>query len=91
MLIQDRQIIGSGVLLPRAAGLREFFTRPDRLPQDQRVDLPEIQESFRVSFSEEALAAAYEETRDTTQKTRPSDEPEANEFRMRAYRDMAAL
>lgn len=91
MLIQDRQIIGGGVTPPRAAALRDLFARPDRLPPEQRVDLPEIQESFRVSFSDAALAAAYEETRDTTQKTRPTDEPEATAFRLRAYQDVAAL
>ena len=38
--------------------LRELSTRQDRVPTDQRVDLPEIQESFRVSFSDEARANA---------------------------------
>lgn len=33
--------------------LREIAPRQDRIPVDERVDLPEIQESFRVSFSEE--------------------------------------
>ena len=34
--------------------MRELAVRQDRLPQDERIDLPEIQESFRVSFSDEA-------------------------------------
>ncbi|NTV70616.1 MAG: hypothetical protein HGA71_10765 [Azonexaceae bacterium] len=34
--------------------LREIATRSDRVPVAERVDLPEIQESFRVSFSNEA-------------------------------------
>lgn len=38
--------------------LRELAVRQDRLPQDERIDLPEIQESFRVSFSDEARAAS---------------------------------
>ena len=37
--------------------LRELAVRQDRLPQDERIDLPEIQESFRVSISDEARAA----------------------------------
>jgi hypothetical protein len=38
--------------------LRELAPRQDRLPVDERIDLPEIQESFRVSFSDEARAAS---------------------------------
>ena len=37
--------------------LRELAARQDRVAPDQRVDLPEIQESFRVSFSDEARAS----------------------------------
>lgn len=33
--------------------LREVAPRSDRVPADDRVDLPEIQESFRVSFSDQ--------------------------------------
>ena len=40
---------------PQRAGniLREVAPRADRVPADERVDLPEIQESFRVSFSDQ--------------------------------------
>lgn len=34
--------------------LREIAPRGDRPPVDDQVDLPEIQESFRVSFSDES-------------------------------------
>lgn len=71
MLIQDRQFTGLAVSPMRSGVLREFVPRQDRVPRDQRVDLPEIQESFRVSFSEQALAAAIEAERDVPQKTRP--------------------
>lgn len=53
----------SPLLLPsinnnRSVVLRELAPRTDRIPRDQRVDVPEIQESFRVNFSNAALAAA---------------------------------
>jgi hypothetical protein len=36
-----------------SALLRDIAPRQDRVPVDDRVDLPEIQESFRVSFSDQ--------------------------------------
>jgi len=71
--------------------LREFVMRQDRIPNDQRVDLPEIQESFRVSFSNGALAAAAEESRNVLQKPGPTDEGGATELKLKAYVDIAMM
>ena len=75
----------------RNAVLREFILRQDRIPNDQRVDIPEIQESFRVSFSQGALAAAAEENRNVLQKPGPSDEGGAAELKLRAYVTIARM
>ena len=75
----------------RSRILREFVIRQDRPPPDQRVDLPEIQESVRVSFSDAALAAAAEDARSVLQKPRPTDEQGAAGERLRAYLAIAAL
>ena len=91
MLIQN---ISNPNVRPNALGavvLREFTLPKDRLPRDERVDLPEIQESFRVNFSEAALAASAEGVRDVLQISRPTDEQGATELKLRAYMAIAAL
>ncbi len=91
MLIQN---ISNPNVRPNALGavvLREFTLPKDRLPRDERVDLPEIQESFRVNFSEAALAASAEGVRDVLQIARPTDEQGATELKLRAYMAIAAL
>ncbi len=91
MLIQN---ISNPNVRPNALGavvLREFTLPKDRLPRDERVDLPEIQESFRVNFSEAALAASAEGVRDALQIARPTDEQGATELKLRAYMAIAAL
>lgn len=75
----------------RSGILREFVMRQDRPARDQRVDLPEIQESFRVSFSDAALAASVEDVRTVLQKARPTDELGATERQLQAYLAIAAL
>ena len=66
--------------------LRELAPRQDRLPVDERVDLPEIQESFRVSFSDEARAASITGARNETQAGNS-----VADRRLDAYRAIAAL
>ena len=66
--------------------LRELTPRQDRLPVDERVDLPEIQESFRVSFSDEARAASITGARNETQAGNS-----VADRRLDAYRAIAAL
>ena len=91
MQILDRQIQNSTLSPLRSAVLREFVMPPDRLPRDQRFDLPEIQESFRVNFSDAALAASAEGPRTVMQKARPTDEQGATELLLRAYLAIAEL
>jgi hypothetical protein len=74
----------------RGSILREFVPRGDRVPRDQRVDAPEIQESFRVNFSNAALAAASGSVREATQRPTATDDG-GSDLRLRTYRDMAAL
>ena len=66
--------------------LCELAPRQDRLPVDERVDLPEIQESFRVSFSDEARAASITGARNETQAGNS-----VADRRLDAYRAIAAL
>ncbi|MBS1145658.1 MAG: hypothetical protein H6R14_3064 [Proteobacteria bacterium] len=91
MQIQDRPPPNLTPSPLRNVALREFVMRQDRVPRDQRVDLPEIQESFRVSFSDAALAASVEDTRNVMQKATPTDERGAAELQLRAYLAIAAL
>ena len=66
--------------------LRELAPRQDRLPVDERVDLPEIQESFRVSFSDEARAAGMS----GAGNERPAGNS-VSDRRLDAYRAIAGL
>lgn len=91
MLPLDRALSYSTATPLRSGLLREFIMRAERPARDQRVDLPEIQESFRVSFSDAALAASSEGTRTVLQKARPTDEQGATELQLRAYVAIAAL
>lgn len=91
MLPLDRLPTSPTLSTLRGGLLREFVMRQDRIPNDQRVDLPEIQESFRVSFSQGALAAAAEENRNVLQKPGPTDEGGATELKLRAYVAIARM
>lgn len=75
----------------RTGVIREFTMRQDRPPPDLRIDMPEIQESFRVSFSEAALAASAEGNRDVLNKPGPTDEGAATELKLRAYLFVGSL
>lgn len=74
-----------------AGVLKELAIPQDRLPRNQRVDLPEIQESFRVSFSDASLAASAEGARGLLQMARPTDEQGATELKLSAYIAIANL
>lgn len=91
MLLLDKLPNNSVPVAQRSVILREFVMRQDRPARDQRVDLPEIQESFRVSFSDAALAASAEGVRSVPQKPGPTDEQGATELQLRAYLAIAAL
>ncbi len=68
MFILDKPLQGSLSLTQRGSIFREFAVRQDRVPLSERVDLPEIQESYRVNFSDEALAASADGGRDVLQR-----------------------
>ena len=51
----------------RSILLREFVPRADRVPRDERVDVPEIQESARVNFSDAAWRQPRTSTRCRTE------------------------
>lgn len=75
----------------RSGILREFVMHQERPARDQRVDLPEIQESFRVRFSDAALAASAEDVRTVLQKARPTDEQGATRHQLQTYLAIASL
>ncbi len=80
----------------RGVILREFVPRADRVPRDQRVDIPEVQESSRVSFSNSALAAAAGRVREAVQRPTFVDDGGSGTFnrtasQLRLYRDIFAL
>lgn len=91
MLPPDRLPTNPAATALRSSTLREFVMRQDRPSRDQRVDLPEIQESFRVSFSDAALAASTQDVRTVLQKAWPTDEHGATERQLQAYLAIAAL
>ena len=91
MLPLDRLPTNSAATALRSGVLREFVMRQERPARDQRVDLPEIQESFRVSFSDAALAASSEGARTVLQKAPTSDEQVGAARQLRPYLAIAAL
>jgi hypothetical protein len=82
--------IAGQTTLVRSAGWRESVARQDRLAQDQRIDTPEIQQSYRVSFSSQVRVDAAGVTRGVVQA--PVDfEAQSESPALRAYRQVAAL
>jgi hypothetical protein len=91
MLLLDRLPTNAAAIPLRNGILREFAMRQDRPPRDQRVDLPEIQESFRVSFSDAAVAASADNVRTVLQNPRPINEQGATDRQLQAYLAIAKL
>ncbi|MFA7292330.1 MAG: hypothetical protein WC023_08780 [Rhodocyclaceae bacterium] len=73
--------------LQRGRVQRELVAQPDRMPLDRRVDLPEIQESYRVSFSDAVRAEFPGQMRDLS----PDRTPAPLDSRLKIYQDTAAL
>lgn len=72
--------------------LREFAPRADRVPADERVDAPEIQESYRVSFSSAVRAEAAAPVRDAAQRPTFTETQGAGaDPRLALYRAVARL
>lgn len=70
----------------RGRVLREL-SQPPRIDADRKVDLPEIQAPYRVSFSDQARAAESMPVRDLKE----ASDDEATARALQAYRDMASL
>lgn len=70
----------------RSTFWREISARQDRVTPDQRIDTREIQESFRVSFSNAVRADATGAMRDSAQTPVEFVSPA-----IRAYRQVAGL
>lgn len=66
-----------------------LVARQDRVPPAEQVDLPEIQESFRVSFSDEARLTESMATRNAL-ASQNLDQPQAQDP-TKLYRQVAAL
>ncbi len=73
--------------LQRGRVQRELVEQPDRLPLDRRVDIPEIQESYRVSFSDAVRAELPGQMRSFS----PGGAPGPQDSRLRLYRETGAL
>jgi hypothetical protein len=86
MNIQNTLSGAANITPLRGAFLRELAPRQDRVAPDQRIDSREIQESFRVSFSNAVRADATGATRDAAQTPVELASPG-----IRAYQQIAAL
>lgn len=86
MLIQTVSPGAGSVNLLRNAFWRELANRQDRVAPDQRIDTREIQESYRVSFSDAVRADTTGATRDAAQTPVELVSPG-----IRAYQQIAAL
>jgi hypothetical protein len=86
MYIPERQLVNSLALTQRGFILREFAVRQDRLPRDQRIDLPEIQESYRVSFSDAVRVTSTEVERQVLQPPLVTGEGSLLATGLRLYR-----
>jgi len=82
---QDRSTGVAATSLARSPWLRDLAVRRDRIPPDERADMPEVEESFRVSFSDAVRAGVATAGRDAAQADEPAD------ARLRRYRDIARL
>ncbi len=78
--------------LPANRGIlqREWTSRPERVPENQRIDLPEIAESYRVSFSEQAKSGASLALKNNTQNTSPAELAQTGS-NLAMYQRIAAL
>ncbi len=70
---------------------RELAPRTDRLALDARVDLPEIQESWRVSFSDGARVGPAVADREAGQAPAGERQARAVAVALASYRQIAEL
>lgn len=71
--------------------LRELAPRHDRVSLDQRVDMPEIQESFRVSFSDAARSNSASDAGNNGHRPPPGVTNPETARQLSAYEMVAAL
>jgi hypothetical protein len=83
-------ILSANALRPGAV-LRELSLRQDRVPVDERVDLPEIQESFRVNFSDEARASGSGGLGNEAYRPPPGGANPETERKLQIYAQIAGL
>lgn len=83
-------IAGNASLRPSSIG-RELAPRTDRPPTDDVVDLPEIQQPDRVSFSDEARILAAGSPRDESPRQLATTIETRWRHALDAYRQIAAL
>lgn len=91
MMLLDRLPTNAAATPVRSRILREFVMRQDRPASDQRVDLPEIQESFRVSFSDAALMAFANDVRTDPKNAQPTNQQRPTERQLHAYLAIAEI
>lgn len=85
MFAQDRSTGVAATSLARSPWLRDLAVRRDRVPVDERADMPEVEESARVSFSDAVRGGAVAAVRDAAQRGEPVD------TRLQRYREIARL
>jgi hypothetical protein len=85
MFISERMPGVAATNLARSPWLRDLAMRRDRIPQDERTDMPEVEEAFRVSFSESVRAGAGSPVRDGSLPREGAD------ARLQRYRDIERL
>ncbi len=90
-MISISTAVGAPAAPSRSNVMREIVPRADRVPRDERVDVPEVQESTRVNFSDAARAAASGRTRDAVQSPTYTEARGGIDPRVQSYRDVARL
>ena len=90
MLIQSYPFnINSGLPVNRGFLVRGLTNPPTPLDEIGRVDMPEIEASYRVSFSDEAQAAQTMGLKDSVQSA-PADPLQQNSM-LRLYQQVAGF
>lgn len=90
MIILDRPY-GNSAPVSRGLFTRELAARQDKRLAEERMDMPEIQDSFRVSFSDAVLTRRYEKLGEEQRESTPGDARSSSDPRLRAYLTIAAL
>ena len=79
--------LSSALAVPVRGRILRELSSPPLIDVDRKVDLPEIQTPYRVSFSDQARATESMPVRDLEE----ASDDEATAHALKAYRDMASL